>query len=60
MANNPEKELKKIVGLINKHLEEAEKIANKHELSFSIYPEYGMGGTYDGSEGRWYPSSQSC
>lgn len=39
---------------------EAEAVADKYELSFSIDPAYGMGGTYDGEDGEWCPSSQSC
>jgi hypothetical protein len=39
---------------------EAEEIADKYGLEFSINPSYGMGGWYDGEEAEWYASSQSC
>ena len=35
-------------------------LADEYEMSFSFSPEYGMGGYYDGEEGNWNPSSQSC
>lgn len=41
-------------------LSEAESIANKHNLEFSISPAYGMGGSYNGEEGEWHASSESC
>lgn len=55
-----EAELEEKVNAFNTALAEAEAIANKHNLTFNIYPAYGMGGTYDGEEGEWSPSSQSC
>lgn len=39
-------------------LEQAQKLADEHELSFGLDVEYGMGGYYE--EGQWHPSSQSC
>lgn len=53
-------ELEEKVNAFHTALAEAEAIANKHNLSFNIYPAYGMGGTYDGEEGEWSPSSQGC
>lgn len=41
-------------------LAEAERIADKFNLDFRFDATYGMGGTYCGEEGQWYPSSQSC
>lgn len=41
-------------------LGEAESFATEHKLDFNFSPEYGMGGYYDGDEGEWNPSSQSC
>jgi hypothetical protein len=41
-------------------LSKAECFAMEHNLSFHITPTYGMGGTYDGTEGEWFASSQSC
>jgi hypothetical protein len=40
-------------------LSEATQIADKYDLSFSIYPTYGMGGTYEGDYG-WTSSSNNC
>lgn len=39
-------------------LSEAETIADKFDLEFSLDTAYGMGGYYNG--GEWHPSSQSC
>lgn len=40
---------------------EAESLANEHDISFSMnLGDYGMGGWYDGEEGSWQASSQSC
>lgn len=41
-------------------LRKAEDFADAHGLDFRIDPSYGMGGTYDGAEGEWFASSQSC
>lgn len=41
-------------------IEKAKEVADKHNLWFSFEPAYGMGGDYDGAEGEWNPSSQSC
>ncbi len=41
-------------------IEEAEALAKAHKLDFTIDLAYGMGGWYDGIEGEWNPSSQSC
>ena len=41
-------------------LDKATAIADKHNLSFDLDTAYGMGGTYNGTEGVWEPSSQSC
>ena len=53
----------------NEALSEAESIADKYKLSFSISPAYGMGGTYDDDpeervgedwESSWESSSANC
>ena len=41
-------------------IREAEAFADKHELSFNLYPTYGMGGEYNGQTNEWEPSSQNC
>lgn len=50
--------LSKLVAEVYKKLGEAQTFADKHNLSFSLDVEYGMGGSYE--EGEWHPSSQSC
>lgn len=53
---------------INVQIAEAEELADKHGLEFSIDIAYGMGGTYYGTghedlnwaEEGWNPSSMSC
>lgn len=50
--------LAKIVSEFEDKLAEAERFADEHNLSFDIYPDYGMGGTY--SNGSWSSSSNSC
>ena len=59
-ATNPRKRMDELDTAIRKAIAEAEAHADKHNLSFDIYPAYGMGGHYDGEEGKWYPSSESC
>lgn len=58
------KELQAELGELVKQAEialvEAERFADKHGLDFSFSPAYGMGGYYDGEEGEWNPSSESC
>lgn len=40
---------------------EAEALADEHNVSFRMnLGDYGMGGYYDGEEGGWNASSQSC
>lgn len=60
--NNSQKEaIKKIDELVKKAheaLNEAEKIADEHKLSFCFNHAYGMGGSYE--DGEWYASSHSC
>lgn len=38
----------------------AETIAEKFEIDFDFSVTYGMGGYFDGRDGEWQPSSQSC
>lgn len=49
-----------LVSQINRLVSEAERLADQHELDFNLDIAYGMGGYYDGTEGEWNPSSQSC
>jgi hypothetical protein len=47
------------------YLLDAQKIADEFKLSFDFRPSYGMGGTYQGTDGNdaeegWQPSSLSC
>ncbi len=44
------KVLSEIVNQFNSNLSLAEQFADKHELSFSIEPSYGMGGWYTGGK----------
>jgi hypothetical protein len=78
MSNKKEavEELAKHVAAFELSLAAAVKVADEHGLSFSIYPAYGMGGSYEGKgsekwnyrekeetireEGEWMPSSQGC
>lgn len=59
-ATNPTKRMAELDKAISNAIAEAEAHADKHNLEFDIYPAYGMGGRYDGEEGIWYPSSESC
>ena len=59
-ATNPQKRMNELYAAISKAIAEAEDHADKHNLSFDIYLAYGMSGRYDGEEGKWYPSSESC
>ena len=52
--------LSELVAAFNSALYEAESFADTHNLSFRIDPCYGAGASYDGGEGEWYASSQSC
>ncbi len=52
--------LSKLVDEFESKLAEAESLADKHNLTFNIYPTYGMGGQYNGEAGEWNPSSESC
>lgn len=52
--------MKELVRKIESAFAEAENFADENDLGFNIYPTYGMGGYYDGEEGQWYPSSESC
>ena len=53
-------ELDEAVAEFESALSKAEAIADKHNLSFSLEPTYGAGCTYNGEEGEWHASSQSC
>lgn len=53
-------EMQDLVNAINRAIYDAENFANEYNLNFNIEPAWGMGGRYDGTEGEWYPSSQSC
>lgn len=59
-STNPTKRMAELDKVISNAIAEAEAHADKHNLEFDIYPAYGMGGRYDGEEGKWYPSSESC
>lgn len=59
-ATNPTKRMAELDKAISNAIAKAEAHADKHNLEFDIYPAYGMGGRYDGEEGKWYPSSESC
>ena len=37
-----------------------ELFADKHQLSFSFSPAYGMGGGYNGEENSWTSSTELC
>ena len=41
-------------------IRECELLADRHDIVFNWDISYGMGGYYDGSEGEWMPSSESC
>lgn len=56
----PEARMTVLNDKIDAAISEAISHANEHNLDFSIYPAYGMGGTYSGEDGEWYPSSESC
>lgn len=49
--------MKELVDKFNSALKEAQDFADEHNTWFSIYPEYGMGGSYSGEDGQWRPSS---
>lgn len=53
-------ELARLVAEFNAALDAAESFACAHNLSFRIDPCYGAGASFDGEEGEWYASSQSC
>lgn len=57
---DPQKRMDELDEAISKAIAEAEAHAYKHNLSFDIYPAYGMGGYYNGEEGEWHPSSEGC
>jgi len=71
---DPDRELSRLVSVSEAALRAAELHADKHGLSFSIEPAYGMGGWYTGcgdndpeaADGYgeplygWAASSQSC
>ena len=54
------KEMARLKSTIDDAINAAEVFADKYNLDFRINPAYGMGGRYDGEEGEWNPSSQSC
>lgn len=53
-------ELSRLVREAELALALAESFATANDLSFSFEPAYGMGGYFDGEEGDWHASSQSC
>lgn len=53
-------ELAKLVRQVESSIRDAEAFAIEHKLDFSLRTAYGMGGYFDGDEGEWNPSSQSC
>ena len=55
-----QKHLANLVAEAEAALAEAEQFADEHGLTFSFEPAYGMGWYYDGEEGEWNASSQSC
>lgn len=52
--------LAELTSQIRSSIREAEAFAIEHKLDFSLDIAYGMGGYFDGDEGEWNPSSQSC
>ena len=54
------KRLALLVENMQKAFNEAESFADQHGLEFHFSPAYGMGGWYDGKEGQWNASSESC
>jgi len=62
MGNDPDvqKQIEKLLAEAQEKLAEAQKLAREHKESFYFCPDYGMGGTYDGLDGTWIPSSHNC
>ena len=54
------KEMARLKSAIDEAINAAFVFADKYNLDFYINPAYGMGGYYDGEEGEWNASSQSC
>lgn len=52
--------MSKLSDEIDSAIDKATSFADRYNLDFSLNPAYGMGGTYDGEDGEWHPSSQSC
>jgi hypothetical protein len=48
------------VAVVMRLIKECEDLAKLTGVDFSFSVEYGMGGFFDGEEGEWHPSSQSC
>ena len=66
---NPRQQIDDLVKEAHKKIQEAEKIADEHQETFSFDLAYGMGGTYfpegwddswDSSEEGWVSSSAMC
>ena len=55
-----EKQIEVLVKEAHEKIDEAERLADKYELSFDWDLSYGMGGSYDGEEGEWRSSSSNC
>ncbi len=55
-----EKQIEVLVKEAHEKIDEAKRLADKYELSFDWDLSYGMGGSYDGEEGEWKSSSDSC
>ena len=53
-------ELSRLVDVVDAALMAAELFADKHQLSFSFSPAYGMGGGYNGEENSWTSSTELC
>lgn len=55
-----QEEINKLVARAYDAINQAEALADKFGISFSLDVAYGMGGTYDPEEGEWMSSSESC
>jgi predicted nuclease with TOPRIM domain len=55
-----EKQIEVLLKEAYEKLDEAKRLADKHELSFDWDLSYGMGGSYDGEDGQWRSSSSNC
>ena len=55
-----EEEMARLSNAIDAAISKATAFADKYNLNFHMDTAYGMGGYYDGEDGEWHPSSQSC